>query len=255
MKEETGTRERTIEDHILERASDTLRYAEHLLVKRVKVHSPKVLVVIDSVWHVPGFVFLGLGLNAKRLALTALMVPIWWVIFSAIALFDGALGYPSPGGLWWPAALIAMGTMVFRLPAGGALDGVRRSAVLLLGVFVRDRCPTEEGLAGLKSAIAALQPLATARNARLQAVVGLLWGGLTWWVLTWVLGSSMTQAARNEAAGWAIVAGGFFVVVFLAWTSYETASRVFWLTVDLAVAEVEAGTVPAGLALPDGVRL
>lgn len=255
MKVEPVTPAPSILDPVFDRAADTLRYAEHLLVKRVKVQSPEALVVMDSVWHVPGFLFLGLGLNAKRLGLTALMVPVWWLIFSAIALFDTALGRPSPGGLWWPAALMAMGTMVFRLPAGGALDGVRRSAVLLLALFVRNRCPTEEGVAGVKSVIAALQPLAAARNARLQAVIGLLWGGLTWWVLTWVLGSSVAQTTRNEAAGWAIAAGLFFVLIFLAWTSYATASRVFWLTVDLAVAEVEAGTVPVGMALPEGMQL
>ncbi|UPG92670.1 hypothetical protein [Luteibacter aegosomatissinici] len=215
MKAEPVTPAPSILDPVFDRASDTLRYAEHLLVKRVKVHSSEALVVMDSVWHVPGFLFLGLGLNTKRLVLTALMVPVWWLIFSAIALFDSALGHPSPGGLWWPAALMAMGTMVFRLPAGGALDGVKRTAVLLLAIFVRDRCPTEEGLVGVKSAIAALQPLAIARNARLQAVVGLLWGGLTWWVLTWVLGSSVAQATRNAAAGWAIVAGLFSSSSFL----------------------------------------
>lgn len=248
VKPEPVTNAPLILDSVLDRTTDILRYAEHLLINRSKVQTPEARALMDSVWHVPGFLFLGIGLNARRVGLTVILVPVWWLIFSAVALFDSSLhrSAAGSGGLWWPAAMMAMGTMVFRLPAGGALDGVRRSAVLLLAVFIRNRCPIEEGLVGVKATIAALQPLAAARNARLQAFIGLVWGGLTWWVVTWVLGRDVSQAVRNEATGWAFLAGLFFILVSIAWTSYSTASRVFWLTLDIAIAEVEAGTVPPG---------
>ncbi|URX62042.1 hypothetical protein KR767_18655 [Luteibacter anthropi] len=252
MKFEPTTPAPSVLDSVMDRTADVLRYSEHLLIKRVSVKSPEVEVVIDSIWHVPNFLIFGIGLNAKRLGLTALMVPVWWFIFSVVAVFDSGLSHPFVSSLWGPAVLMGMGTMVFRPPAGGVLEGVRRPAVLLLAVFIRNRCPTEEGLAGVKSALAALQSVAAVRNTRLQTVVGLLWGGLTWWVLTWVLGSGVAQAVRNAAVGWAVIAGIFFVLFFIAWTSYTTASRVFWLTLDLALAEVEAGTVPVGaVLLPD----
>jgi hypothetical protein len=239
---------------VLDRTVEVLRQAEHLLIKRSQVRWKKAEVVLDSVWHGPSFVLMGLGAQAQLAGLAVVMLLVWWVALVAIsAATEHTLrGW---GGMGVPAAVMAMASIVFRMPSTGTLHGVRRTAVVLLAAHIREVCPDEGTLMALKANLSSLAEVSEKHGGRIQAILGLYWAALVWWVATWVLPVAVPQATRNEASGWAFLGAVFFILAGAMTIGYATASRIFWQTINLAISEMEAGTVQIGTALPDGVRL
>ena len=146
---------------------------------------------------------------------------------------------------------MATACLIFRIPSSGTLHGINRSSVQSLAVKVRELCPTEEMLGALKENLGSLSEVSAKHGTRLQAFLGIYWAGLVWVVVNWVLSPTMSQAARNGAAGWAFVGAFFFVFAGIATIGYATASRIFWQTVELALSEVSSGALkPATPSAP-----
>lgn len=229
---------------MLDRTVSVLQEAERLLVKRSQIRWKQAEVVVDSIWHGPSFVMMGLGEQMRLVKLGLVLLLVWWAAMVGIGFFTGS-GTAGWSQGFWPAAVMATACLIFRIPSSGTLHGINRSSVQSLAMKVRELCPTEEMLGALKENLGSLSDVSAKHRVRLQALLGVFWAALVWIVATWVLPPSVSQAARNGAASWAFLGAFFFVFAGMATVGYATASRIFWQTIELALSEVSSGSLQA----------
>lgn len=238
---------------ILDRTVQVLQYTEFLISNRSRIRWKKAEVIVDSLWHGPSFVMTGLAEKLQLLKIWFVLTIVWWAAMVGMAFVtSGSLGGWAQAG--WGAAVMATACLIFRIPSVSTLHGVRRSSVILLASTIREICPDDASLSALKDNLSSLSEVSDKQALRIQTVLGLYWAALVWFVVTWVLAGSVSQTVRNASAGWALLASLVFVFAGIGSMGYGTASRLFWQTVDLALAEAAAGTVEVGKPLPDGVE-
>jgi len=225
---------------IFEDTVSIVREAERLVIgTRFRSRWRHVESTIDAIVHVPWFVLVGVQERLAMFGFALVLVPVWWCLIAALMWATGggsAANFHSSQG-WVVAALMATGSVLFRLPSRSTRLGIRPPQVAALATHIKSIAPDEATIKLLQAGVATLDAAATQRITRIQWLLGLCWAGLAWATSHWVFAAGVSDVMRKETT--TDIFGALLVFLFfgVGAVSYEATVRIVKQTIDFAFLE------------------
>lgn len=222
---------------IYEEAVSVVREAERLVIGgRLKTRWRHAESTLDAIVHVPWFILAGLQEKLASFAFAAVLVPVWWGILVAIMW---ATGDPSTADLrssqgWIVAALLATGSVIFRLPSRSTRLGIRPPQIAQLASHIRSIASGEASIKLLQSGVAIMNAVWMQRITRIGWMLGVYWGGLVWATSHWIFAAEVPEPLRQDAIYRIFAAFLIFLFFGVGASSYTAAARMVMQTVDFA---------------------
>ncbi|WP_266170164.1 hypothetical protein [Dyella subtropica] len=217
-----------------------VREAERLVIgTRIKTQWRHAESALDAIVHVPWFILVGLQEKIASFALALALIPAWWaVLFIVLLITSGspAANLQSSQG-WVVAALLAAGSVIFRLPSHFTHLGIRPKQTTQLAAHIRSIASDEATIKLLQSGISVMDAVNSQRITRINWILGVCWAGLVWAASHWVFSTVVSDALKHEA--FPRIFGGFLIFLFfgVGASSYETTIRMVKQTIDFALLE------------------
>ncbi len=222
---------------IYEEAVSVVREAERLVIGgRLKTRWRHAESTLDAIVHVPWFILAGLQEKLASFAFAAVLVPVWWGILVAIMW---ATGDPSTADLrssqgWIVAALLATGSVIFRLPSRSTRLGIRPPQIAQLASHIRSIASGEASIKLLQSGVAIMNAVWMQRITRIGWMLGVYWGGLVWATSHWIFAAEIPEPLRRDATYRIFAAFLIFLFFGVGASSYAAAARMVMQTIDFA---------------------
>jgi hypothetical protein len=222
---------------IFEEAVSVVREAERLVIGgRLKTRWRHAESALDAIVHVPWFILAGLQERLVSFVFAIALVPVWWGILLASAW---ATGGPSTADLrssqgWIVAALLATGSVIFRLPSRSTRFGIRPPQIAQLASHIRSIASGEASIKLLQSGVATLNAIWMQRITRIGWMLGVYWGGLAWAASHWIFETEIPEPLKHEATFRISAAFLIFLFFGVGASSYATAARMVMQTIDFA---------------------
>lgn len=222
---------------IFEETVSVVREAERLVIGgRLKSRWRHAESTLDAIVHVPWFILAGLQERLASFAFAAALVPIWWCILFAITLLPG-----GPSGVdlrssqgWIVAALLATGSVIFRLPSSSTGLGIRPVQIAQLASHIRSIASGEASIKLLQSGVATINAVWMQRITRISWMLGVYWGGLVWATSHWIFETGIPEPLKQEATSRIFAAFLIFLFFGVGASSYAAAARMVMQTIDFA---------------------
>jgi hypothetical protein len=194
---------------------------------------------LDAIVHVPWFILTGLQERLASFAFAAALVPVWWCILFAITLVPGG---PSGADLrssqgWIVAALLATGSVIFRLPSRSTRLGIRPPQIAQLAGHIRSIASGEASIKLLQSGVATLNAAWVQRITRIGWMLGVYWAGLVWATSHWIFETEISEQLKHEATAPIFAAFLIFLFFGAGTSSYAATARIVMQTIDFAFLE------------------
>lgn len=222
---------------IYEEAVSVVREAERLVIGgRLKTRWRHAESTLDAIVHVPWFILAGLQEKLASFAFAAVLVPVWWGILVAIMW---ATGDPSTADLrssqgWIVAALLATGSVIFRLPSRSTRLGIRPPQIAQLASHIRSIASGEVSIKLLQSGVAIMNAVWMQRITRIGWMLGVYWGGLVWATSHWIFAAEIPEPLRQDATYRIFAAFLIFLFFGVGASSYAATARTVMQTIDFA---------------------
>jgi len=168
---------------ILEKTISIVREAEHLVIGPwFRSRWRPLESTLDAVVHVPWFLIAGAQERLALFGFALVLVPIWWCILAVAILVAGTNSAAATHSFqgWIIAALLAAGSVIFRLPSRPIRLSRRLSQVSRLASHIRSLAEDEATIKLLQSSVATLDSAASQRITRINWLLGIFWAGLIW---------------------------------------------------------------------------
>ncbi len=215
-----------------------MRSAEAVVARR-QFRSP--LPQLDAILHMllGPLTFLMLGIESKIKLVSAWAFLAFGFLTIASYAMPSELDSPSRAAIFYACQFIPALFLVFALPSAFALRGVSESGVDDVAKVVRSVARSGPQRAALADAIAVYQGRSEARATSLKWLLGIIWGGVSWYASHTVFDSAFPDSSRGDALGTIAV----FLVVLgcaaLMVQGYASSVRILFQTVSLAFAACE----------------
>lgn len=229
---------------IYEDTVSVIREAERLVIGgRLHMRWRHAESTLDAIVHVPWFILAGLQERLASFFLVAVLVPVWWCVLFAITwLPEGPSGADlrSSHGLI-VAALLATGSVIFRLPSRSTRLGIRPPQIAQLASHIRSTAPGKESLALLQSGVAIMNATSVQRVTRIGWMLGVYWAGLIWAASHWLFEKEVPEQLKHEAIAPILVAFLIFAFFGVGASCYAAAARMVMQTIDFAFLDASDG--------------
>jgi hypothetical protein len=222
---------------IYEDTASVIREAERLVIgSRLDTRWRHAKPTLDAIVHVPWFILAGLQERLASFALAAVLMPVWWCILLATTWLPGG---PSGADLRSShglivAALLATGSVIFRLPSHSTRFGIRPPQIAQLASHIRSIASGEASIKLLQSGVATMNAVWMQRITRIGWMLGVYWGGLVWATSHWVFAAEIPEPLKNEATSRILAAFLTFLFFGVGASSYAAAARMVMQTIDFA---------------------
>lgn len=196
---------------------------------------------LDAILHVilGPFTFLMLGIESKMKLVSA------WAFLSFGFLAISSYAMPSDidsasrTAIFFACQFVPALFLVFALPSAFALRGVTANGVNDVAKIVQSVARSAPQRSALADAVAVYRGRSEARAISLKWLLGIIWGGVSWYASRTVFDSAFPDASRSEALGtiavFLVILGGAALMV----QGYASSVRVLFQTVSLAFAACE----------------
>lgn len=222
---------------IFEETVLVVREAERLVIGgRLKTRWRHAESALDAIVHVPWFILVGLQERLASFGFAVALVPVWWCILHALMWVTGS---PSAADLrssqeWIVAALLATGSVIFRLPSRSTRLGIRPPQIAQLASHIRSIASGEAPIKLLQSGVATMNAVWIQRITRISWMLGVYWGGLAWAASHWIFETEIPEPLKHEATFRISAAFLIFLFFGVGASSYAAAARMVMQTIDFA---------------------
>jgi hypothetical protein len=222
---------------IFEETVSVVREAERLVIgSRLKTRWRHAESALDALVHVPWFILAGLQERLASFVFAVVLVPVWWGILVAIMWVTGG---PSTADLrssqgWIVAALLATGSVIFRLPSRSTRLGIRPPQIAKLANYIRSIASDEASIKLLQSGVVTMNAVWMQRITRISWMLGVCWGGLVWATSHWIFETEIPDSLKHEATIRIFAAFLIFLFFGVGASSYAAAARMVMQTIDFA---------------------
>lgn len=219
----------------LQRTRNVIRAAEQALIggKPLRESDDALRSYLDELLVGPWLVLCGLKILFRRLG-WGLLIAGTFIVF--IGLVERAWSWDY----LIPAIMFGAGSVYFGLPSRTAISsGVTTDIIRGLTQNIHAIATDEKELSRLHAGVQLVRGQAMERLGRFNVLAGIAWAALFWYVSSHVLAPNLPPDIVKDGLGHTLVAILVFTFLLVIASSYATAVRAVYQTLDFALLDVQ----------------
>lgn len=221
---------------IFEQAKSLMREAELIVSADPNVPTGRLRELMHWVAGTPWFLIRGFQAILLQVGLT---IGLTLILQAFLSFTSGKPYFSGDSTSWLFALVVALSLVTFSLPSRAVLNGVRPGNLLKIAILIETLVIGTKQISSLQAGIGSIEKQCLERNRRMTWALGAGWAALVWILSHGVMAPALSAPERARNIEYAAFLSIFLGLAAIAMSSYLTACRILFLTLEFAF--IEAG--------------